>query len=190
MLYGIHKIWKYYKKIKMRIKNININNSNDFETKVTPLLIWEVFHITSESNYKKILENWYIKSGLETNRPHSYFYNKLCISFFDLRPQKAKKWETIQETFDFWRNCYQEPKWTIVAMLLTPDKYNNIVEPEDDALEKWLIIPYIEVWYQNKIYLNDIYKIIIINRSNNKPKLGSLSRIHDKANKNQNWNKE
>lgn len=169
----------------MRTTPCKIKNLDEFMKKIFPLLKWEIFHITSFENYKKILKDWYIKSWLQTQRPNSYFYKQSCVCLFDARPESTKKWDTIEKTFDRWRNGYIKPKWKIVALILNPKEYKNIIKAPKNAGSVWLIIPYIEVWYKEKVSIDKIYKTYIVEYKKNikKHKDWYLIDIHNEASK-------
>lgn len=173
----------------MKIQEIRKREKN-FKEEIIPLLTDEVFHITTDKNYKKILETGYIKNSLSfKSKPttdyskNSYFYKRWFISLFDWRKKKWNKWKTLYE--ELWKYIPYAHQKKYIILILKKNIHFGLKEINYKRVNKKheIIIPFIEVWYKDKISINDISKTIIIKRQQYKYKKWSLSWLAHNAEK-------
>lgn len=149
-------------------------NEKDLCSELIELLKYKVTHITSEDNYNKIIRCWYIEWGeciwsesTFSQSKESHFYHKWCVSLFDCRSQKAKKWETLEKTMDrgLWWVWYMSKSrnktWSMAVFVLSPKAYSKIIEDERKSCER-MIIPFIESWYKDKINIKECCSEVIL----------------------------
>lgn len=153
------------------IKKLTISKSS-LEKQIIPLLKNTVFHCTSLSSYQGILESNAIYNNLENRfeysfsvSSNSYGRKKGYVCLFDFRNKKNKTIiEELLPKFYFLNPSFCKGK--VVYFILNPSLYSNLI-PNEKAKEEvgfsQMWIPYeFEVWYEEKISMDGIKEIIIV----------------------------
>ncbi len=132
--------------------------SEKLEETLLPRLAGSVFHVTTQEAAKQILADGEIannKSGqfkfMYPQAEHSYFRQRGCVCFFDLR---SKSQEEIEEALTkyYFLNPFSADK--PVFFFLNTSFYQNLIKYTENLDEKaydTVIIPHVEAGYLGNI---------------------------------------
>jgi hypothetical protein len=135
-----------------------------------PKLKDKVFHYTSGTNLKSILEQNFIfpiKNDVQSTSAHSHesmgrYLNAVCL--FDLRNKPTDQIEKIRGWYNFLEPRFKDN--TLVYFIISSDHYSDITtlsDLTDEVKEKGMYLPHIESWHRNQIPLEKIETIYKVN---------------------------
>lgn len=139
---------------------INMNGYDTLSSLVMPYLKGKVCHFTKKEYFYDILREKYIKYSDKRDTCFGYKHKYVCLADF-------RNIENVDsENKDFKEILGQVTEYIFV---LKQDEFVNIIQPKDEEYylthknEGWFI-PNFECWYNDKLYLDKIEKIYIINK--------------------------
>lgn len=158
----------------MKTINIKIDStSNDIKTRLNPLIMGHVFHITKYDSYKSIIDDGFLYPNINNKykfttlqSEKSYGNKKGYICLIDLRFPNEKTIEQSIDKYYFYAPFYDTKKY--VFMLLSLKILDKIITQKDiqDRLKNTdMYVPGVECWYPKALSTKQIEKVIIVNRS-------------------------
>ncbi|HET8761398.1 MAG TPA: hypothetical protein VFN94_10030 [Nitrospiria bacterium] len=143
---------------------------SEMEREVLPLLVNQVFHVTSYERYLKIAESGHISHNADDRHGHIYGQSlnsigrKLkAVCLFDLRNKDLT-------SIEFELGCYHLPTVpqfgrTVTFLFLKTSEYARLVQWDSlDSNDKMSgqHIPKIESWYPGDLVVSKLSKVLIV----------------------------
>ena len=141
---------------------------SNLRTAILPLLLENVFHVTSYSSYEGILKSGYIFPNGEkrfnlgfSNHENNYGNFKNFICLFDFRNKTKSEIEDGILKCNFLEGSYLSDH--LVFMTMKKELHNSLIYG-DEAFEEVRFekrfVPYVECWSPKPISINDIESVI------------------------------
>ena len=136
-------------------------HKRDLSTKLLPLLVGRVFHITTHMAYARILVDGMIKSNKNEDfectfgqSENSYFRKRGCVSVFDFRSVTPEQLEDALSKYYFLNPSFANNQ--PVFLFLNPACFERLVpwsRWKDEQAFGEMVIPYVEAGYPDDIHL-------------------------------------
>lgn len=150
----------------LSVKSIRVHQRERFLASVSG----KIFHVTNTKNIASILADGGLSpnSSLEYesmfgSRSNGFFRLKNCVSFFDYRDYRSKKWD------EFAYKCFPTKgvdKYNSAAILfLCENQHSKLISwdiwKKEEAYAQ-SILPHIEMGYPGKVSLEHIEEVIMV----------------------------
>lgn len=148
-------------------------HERSLRTKLLPLLVERVFHVTSQTAYTQILADGMIRSNKNQDfeftfgqSENSYFRKRGCVSVFDLRSVTPSQLEDALSKYYFLNPSFvaNHP----VFLFLNQSWCEQLIpwsKRKDEEAFQEMVIPYVEAGYPGDIPLSIIAGVLRVNIS-------------------------
>lgn len=154
-------------KLPVAIEHISVSGIE----KLLPRLRNKVFHATSLTHYRQILNDGALtpnpgdRSSPFGDRPNGYFRNRHCVSFFDYRQHRSRNWKTHASAC--WPTYPHSQEEYIVILFLREEFYSALIGWEVCVgnLGSQQIVPFVECGFQGEVQLSHTHEHLLVQSS-------------------------
>lgn len=158
-------------KVIMLEKDLYMDHGEDLKDVLLPRLHGRVFHVTTLSAYASIISDRAIKSNQDAQYPftygqskNSFFRNRGCVSFFDLREVSPEQMQETLGKYYFLNPPFTEgrPIYLFLNSLCFPQLLSWSLWKKQEAYRE-MVIPYVEAGFPDQVPLSLVDEVLRVN---------------------------